>query len=330
MRKWALILLTTIVVYSNSYAQGGNARAKKPAPAAPVLHNLADSAGYALGVDVASSLKSRKMTGINRAYIRRALEEHLQGKPSLIDENECFLVLNEYSSRTMNGDSLVASAAPVKKAPVKKNATPKTDSIRLQNLADSAGYALGINISNSLKMQDMTGLNRDLTFYAFDRVFAGDSLLIQPEACYPILHQYASTMAREKAAAVIREGEEFLKKNALRPEVKTTASGLQYEIIREGEGPKPTAQDIFVAHYRGTLLDGTEFDASYNRNEPLEYGVSQVIKGWTEGLQLMSKGSKYKFYIPYQLGYGLNGSPPVIPGGAVLIFELELLDFKSR
>ena len=141
---------------------------------------------------------------------------------------------------------------------------------------------------------------------------------------------FAQTMARKKSEAIIQEGETFLAENGKRPEVKTTSSGLQYEVITEGKGAKPIPTDIVICHYRGSLLDSTEFDASYNRNQPLEIGVTRVIKGWQEGLQLMPVGSKYKFYIPYQLAYGLNGSPPVIPGGAALIFEVELLEIKKN
>jgi FKBP-type peptidyl-prolyl cis-trans isomerase FklB len=299
------------------------------------LSNLADSAGYALGVDVASSLQSRKMTGINQPLIRRALEGFLQGDSSLIDENECFMVLNDYSTKMMSADSVVEKDNTQEKKKGKNKIRKKKskkgeEPILLLNLADSAGYALGINIANSLKMQDMTGLNRPLIYSAIKSVFAKDSLLIKPEDCYAILSSYGSKMARQKAEAIIKAGESFLAENAKRPEVKTTPSGLQYEIIRQGEGEKPGPHDVFVAHYRGSLIDGTEFDASYNRNQPLEYGVSQVIKGWTEGLQLMPVGSKYKFYIPYQLGYGLNGAPPTIPGGSALVFEVELLEVKKK
>lgn len=310
---------------------------EQPAKEPIQLKNLADSAGYALGVDVASSLKSRNMMAINQQLIKRAFEDRLGGKPSQIDENECFLILNDYSNQMMIlPDSMLPAPEPEESKTDKKGKTskkadqePVSDSIILKNLADSAGYALGINMASSLIMQDMTGLNRSLTAKAIASVFANDSLLLKPEACYGILRSYANKMAREKAEAVIKAGENFLVENGKRPEVTTTASGLQYEVLRQGDGPKPIISDIFVAHYRGLLIDGTEFENSYNRGQPLEMGVSQVVRGWVEGLQLMPKGSKYKFYIPYQLGYGLTGAPPVIPGGAVLIFELELLDVKT-
>lgn len=121
------------------------------------------------------------------------------------------------------------------------------------------------------------------------------------------------------------EGEKFLAENAKRAEVKTTASGLQYEVLVSSIGQKPKATDTVKVHYEGTLIDGTVFDSSYRRGEPISFGLNQVIKGWTEGLQLMSIGSKYKLYIPYTLGYGAQGAGGSIPPYAALIFTVELL-----
>lgn len=131
----------------------------------------------------------------------------------------------------------------------------------------------------------------------------------------------ASTKAKEA-------GEKFLADNAKRPEVKTTASGLQYEVIEQTLGQKPKATDKVRVHYEGTLIDGTVFDSSYKRGESITFGLNQVIKGWTEGLQLMSVGSKYKLYIPYELGYGAQGAGGSIPPYAALIFTVELLDIE--
>ena len=127
-------------------------------------------------------------------------------------------------------------------------------------------------------------------------------------------------------ATPAEKGEEFLKENAKKEGVKTTASGLQYKVIKEGEGKSPKATDTVSVHYRGTLLDGTEFDSSYKRNEPTQFPLNRVIKGWTEGVQLMKEGAKYQFFIPAQLAYGERGGP----GGGIgpnetLIFEIELL-----
>lgn len=123
-------------------------------------------------------------------------------------------------------------------------------------------------------------------------------------------------------------GENFLKENAARAAINTTESGLQYEIIQEGTGGRPNETHTITAHYTGMLIDGKVFDSSVERNEPLIFKTDQVIKGWGEGLQLMNKGAKYKFYIPYTLAYQAQGIPDVIPPYSTLIFEVELLDFK--
>lgn len=134
------------------------------------------------------------------------------------------------------------------------------------------------------------------------------------------------TLAAAKSAKA--DGEKFLADNAKRAEVKTTPSGLQYEVIEATLGQKPKATDTVKVHYEGTLIDGTVFDSSYRRGEPIKFGLNQVIKGWTEGLQLMSIGSKYKLYIPYQLAYGEAGAGGSIPPYAALIFTVELLGIE--
>jgi FKBP-type peptidyl-prolyl cis-trans isomerase len=141
--------------------------------------------------------------------------------------------------------------------------------------------------------------------------------------------QEQSRQAAQDSEPNKKLGAEFLAENKKKDGVIETASGLQYKVIRPGKGPKPSPTDIVTVHYRGKLLDGTVFDASYDRGEPIEFGLNQVIRGWSEGVQLMSKGAKYELYIPSDLAYGDQGAGDAIPGGATLIFEIELLSFKK-
>jgi FKBP-type peptidyl-prolyl cis-trans isomerase len=137
-----------------------------------------------------------------------------------------------------------------------------------------------------------------------------------------------STANKEKVAANMAAGEKFLAENKTKEGVKTTSSGLQYKVLKEGDGPSPKETDVVETHYRGTLINGTEFDSSYKRNEPTSFPVNRVIPGWTEGLQLMKVGAKYQFFIPSGLAYGERGAGQDIGPGETLIFEVELLGIK--
>lgn len=236
--------------------------------------------------------------------------------------------------------ALQAQKTPVTKPkPVsssKTAAAPKTAVSVLKTQEDSVNYVIGVSIANYYKQatdyykqMGMTNINTELVKKTFNDILSGKTPLIDDNTANTCMNNYFGKLMAGKSQGNIDAGEKFLAENKKRPGVITTASGLQYEVEKEGTGIKPTAADTFVCHYRGTLLDGTEFDASYNRNQPLTMPVSDVIKGWTEGLQLMSVGSKYKFYIPYSLGYGTQTNGP-IPGGSMLIFDVELLDVKKK
>lgn len=218
---------------------------------------------------------------------------------------------------------------PVAKPAVKPVAKP-VQPTTLKTITDSASYAIGLSEARFLQQQGITKINSAILAKAIDDIMNKKTPAMSDAECNNAIMTYINRIQKDKSKDVIAAGEKFLAENKKRPEVKTTSSGLQYEVIKEGTGIKPLAADTFVVHYRGTLIDGTEFDASYGRGEPLTYPLNQVVPGWTEGLQLMPVGSKYKLYIPYTLGYGLQGSPPTIPGGATLIFEIELLDVKKK
>ncbi len=215
------------------------------------------------------------------------------------------------------------------KTATKAAVKPVSQQPALKNLNDSASYAIGFGIASFYKQQGITNLNATLVTKAINDVLSGKSSMLDDNTANMCVNKLINEAQASKSKPTIDAGRAFLEKNKARPGVKTTASGLQYEVITEGTGIKPTAADTFVVHYRGTLIDGTEFDASYNRGQPLTYPMNQVVRGWTEGLQLMPVGSKYKLYIPYNLAYGTNDNGS-IPGGSTLIFEIELLDVKKK
>lgn len=197
----------------------------------------------------------------------------------------------------------------------------------LKNANDSLSYALGVSIATFYKQQGVKNLNTTVLSKAISDALSGKNLALSETQCNSVIMTYMQKAEEEKSKPNLEAGKKFLEQNKTKPNVKTTASGLQYEVLKEGSGARPKATDTVVVNYVGTLLDGTEFDNSIKRGQPIEFPLNRVIPGWTEGLQLMTPGSKYKFYIPYNLGYGLNGSGP-IPGGATLVFEVDLLNIK--
>lgn len=198
---------------------------------------------------------------------------------------------------------------------------------------DKLSYALGHNIGRQLLDMGLeTSLNVEDFASAIADLFAGRSPKMSNEEVHSVLDRFFTEMeqlqqaeAAEKGKAAKADGERFLAENAKRDGVFCTRSGLQYEVLTEGNGPKPTADDTVRCHYEGSLPDGTVFDSSYRRGQPAEFGLRQVIAGWTEGVQMMRVGSKYKFYIPYQLGYGERGAGASIPPYSALVFVVELL-----
>lgn len=198
----------------------------------------------------------------------------------------------------------------------------------LKNISDSASYAIGLSVANFYKQQGISKINSTLVTKAINDVMSGKKTLFDETTANNVMNQYMSRLQEEKSKPRIDSGNAFLAKNKLRKEVKSTASGMQYEVLIEGAGDKPGAKDSVTCHYKGTLLNGTVFDNSYDRGQPATFPLSGVITGWTEGLQLMPAGSKYKFYIPYTLGYGAFDYGP-IPGGSMLTFEIELLEVRK-
>ena len=198
---------------------------------------------------------------------------------------------------------------------------------------DKVSYALGLGIGQQLAQMGAQDLNIDDFAQAIKDVISGSELKVQHREAQQIVQEYFQkqeqkmSAQRAEAGKVHKEaGEKYLAENAKKDGVITLPSGLQYQVLKEGNGKKPTAKDSVKCHYEGFLIDGTVFDSSVQRGEPAVFGLQQVIAGWTEGLQLMQEGAKYRFFIPYRLAYGEGGAGGSIPPYAALIFDVELIE----
>lgn len=222
------------------------------------------------------------------------------------------------------------------------NESNSSKSITLSNNIDSVSYAIGINSANGLKT-NVPEINMEAYLQGFKDQKDSLSLSIATEDVDAILQAYSMKRQQEQMAeqqkqqeaqfgAVKEEGIKFLEENKQNPDVKVTASGLQYMVMKEGKGKNPTASSVVKVHYHGTTPDGTVFDSSVERGEPIEFPLNGVIPGWTEGVQLMKEGAKYKFFIPQELAYGANapqgGQGPIKPY-MPLVFEVELIKVNN-
>lgn len=212
------------------------------------------------------------------------------------------------------------------KKPVPKTVKPAA----VLTSTDSLSYSIGIQVADFYKNQGVESMNSMMIKKAFDDVYNKKTLLISQEDANMTIQQKLQQYMSSKTNAEKEEGIKFLEANKKRPEVVTLPSGLQYEILTKGTGPVPKATDTVKANYIGSLIDGNEFDNSYKRGQPLEIPVGGVIQGWVEALQLMPVGSKWKLFIPSDLGYGDRGAGGAIPGGAALVFTIELLGIVNH
>jgi len=224
------------------------------------------------------------------------------------------------------------SEEPAAEAPAEEPAADPAMPPELQTELAQVSYVLGMDIANRLKSLE-TDIDLDLFYRGMCDKYGDKDVLLTDEQASKIQQDFFTRLQgerarkrRELADTNKKEGDEFLAANKEKEGVQTTDSGLQYMVLTEGDGPKATANDGVKVHYRGTFIDGTEFDSSYKRDEPTTFGVRGVIKGWTEGLQLMNVGSKYRFFVPSDLAYGPRGSRNNIGPNATLIFEIELLE----
>jgi len=288
-------------------------------PAAPVatkeksvLTSEREKVGYAIGVDVASSFEP-VAADVDVAALRRAVENAFAGGQPLLSQEEA-----QQTDQALRTTMMVRAGQPVPgMAPGSQ--PPPVDREKVGLMLGS--YAVGPSLA---PIKDEIDL--DATFQAITTLFAKGTPLMDRQQAQATLQAYSTAKQAAAAGKNREEGVAFLAKNKTQPGVVTTASGLQYQVLRAGNGERPLASSRVRVNYEGKLLDGTVFDSSYERGQPVDFGLGQVIKGWTEGVALMPAGSKYRFWIPSELAYGSEGTPggPIGPD-ATLTFDVELL-----
>ncbi len=258
-----------------------------------------DSLSYGFGSLIAQNLTSQGVTGLSAMQISGGLNAELTGTNKFLDVATAGKCVNDFMGAKFAGKNPIANM-------------------------DSISYGLGVLIAQNLKSQGFTDLDATQLAQGLDDAFQNKAAMT-PEAANALISRYSAAQAEKKFGNNKAEGAAFLAENAKRPEVKTTASGLQYQILKDGTGESPKLTDKVKTHYHGTLINGTVFDSSVERGEPIEFPVNGVIPGWTEALQLMKVGSKWKLFIPYNLAYGERGAGANIGPFSTLVFEVELL-----
>ncbi len=285
-----------------------NAKHSEVTNGTSLLNNELDTLSYALGVNISDAFSKQKIDGIVADKMSKGFTDYESGNLE-IGAKEAATMIYKFMNEPRKKDSL--------------------GNVHLSaSYLDSLSYGIGVNISESFKNQGVEGLKGQFIAKGFSD-FANDKSIIDPAAALNAIQvfqmNHQKIAAEKMAGPAIEEGKKFLAENAKRPGVITLPSGLQYEIIKKGTGEIPIASSVVSTHYHGTLLDGTVFDSSVERGEPAQFGVGQVIAGWTEALQLMPVGSKWKLYIPYNLAYGERGAGKIKPY-STLIFDIELLE----
>ncbi len=223
----------------------------------------------------------------------------------------------------------IANAQTIGKKKNKKDLKTTTQTPMFTTELDTVSYSLGVSFANSVKNAGLDTINLVALNKAFNDVLSNQKLDIETQQADMILNQFFAKKQQEAGSKGRQAGEEFLAANAKKSGIVTTTSGLQYQIMTAGTGPKPLATDKVKTHYHGTLIDGKVFDSSVDRGEPAVFGVNQVIPGWVEALQMMPVGSKWRLFVPANLAYGDRGAGNDIKPGSALIFEVELISIEK-
>jgi FKBP-type peptidyl-prolyl cis-trans isomerase len=288
---------------------------QKPVTPKSIFKDLRDSASYTAGIHVVNKYRSENVYDFNGTVVARCVNDIQSGKPQLIGINDADKIILAYQ------DKLQAHSTITYK--------PARPGIVLNDLRDSASYVAGIYIVNFFRKFDIVNFNSAIVLRAINDLQNKKQPLLNDSLANMAAMRYQHQLLEIKNKSTIDAGKKFLAENKKRPTVKVTKSGLQYEIIMQGTGKKPTPKDTVSCNYTGAFIDGTEFNNSYKMGAPISFAVTGVIKGWTEALQMMPVGSKWKLYIPYTLAYG-PGQYQTLPGGSALLFEIELLGIVNK
>jgi FKBP-type peptidyl-prolyl cis-trans isomerase len=285
-------------------ACGGDNTGAKEKPLTSLEPGL-QSVSYAIGMDMARQIASI---------------------PDIDDHDQLAAGLRDRMAGQARLDDMAAREVWQSHAAGLPDDTPAGDGFDSQ--AARRSYAVGVT-AGAIAASNFEGIESRALVQGLKDKLAGGATLLAEDQVPVLVGEYQREQHERQAAENRAEGEAFLTENAQREGVQVTDSGLQYEVLSPGDGPRPEATQTVTVHYRGTLLDGTQFDSSYDRGEPISFALNRVIAGWTEGLQLMPVGSKYKLYIPSDLGYGERGAGGDIGPNATLVFEVELIDIKD-
>jgi len=292
---------------------------QKPAAPKPVtpklLKDLRDSASYTAGIHIVNKYRSQNIYNFNGAVVAKACNDLQSNKPQLISNSDADSAVMAYRSQLM--------------ADPKKSVKPPVTGVVLNDTRDSASYAVGIYLISFFREFDITNFNPVIISTAINDLQSQKKPLMNDSLANMVAMRYQSKLQEVKNKPTIDAGKKFLAENKKRPGVKVTPSGLQYEIITVGTGKKPTKKDKVSCNYTGAFIDGTLFNNSYEMGGPISFDVTGVIKGWTEALQMMPVGSKWKLFVPYNLAYG-PGQYQTIPGGSALVFEIDLLEIVNK
>jgi len=287
--------------------------AKSVAP--KILKDLRDSASYTAGIHIINKYRSQNIYNFNGDVVGKCVDDLQSNKQQLISDADANNAVTAYQAQLMANPKFAPKAAD--------------PGVVLNDIRDSASYAAGIYLINFFREFDITNFNGNIITKAITDLQTGKKPLLNDSLANTVAMRYQYKLQEIKNKTNIDAGKKFLAENKRKPNVKVTPSGLQYEVITMGRGKKPTRKDKVSCNYTGSFIDGTEFNNSYTMGGPVTFSVSGVIKGWTEALQMMPVGSKWKLYVPYTLAYG-PGQYQTIPGGSALVFEIDLLSIIDK